>query len=274
MNQNTILNIGGFYILIRFSETEIPTLKALMIRFINSRYEGFIFLKKPPRIDYLIKFKDDQTLQVLIVPTGKRLYVNLYERTKSKELITYYHVSLSHFDLILTHVLQDLLAENNGFLFHTSAALINGNAYCFMGKSGAGKSTIVSLLSSYHIPLADDSGIIRKVGNSFIFYQMPLIDKNRTIKKSPEGYPVKRIYFLHKAKQNKIQKILNKGKLMHKISAQLYSKKEDIGKQIVLINEFTQKENFFYDIFFGQDEELLNRIVQDPKLPLSKLKTG
>jgi|SRR3989344_3339637 len=249
-----ILNIAGFHILIKFSEVEF-TRKIRMPEYIKWRYNDFLYSSKKTNIDFTIKFIHAQEMRSLFSSNKKRFFINLYDVKSGNVLITFYHISLFQFDVILTYILQKLLTRKEGFILHTSAVSIKGKAFCFMGRSGAGKSTVVNLLSDIYKPLSDDSGIIKKQGDNYYFYQMPLSDKNIEIKKSSNAVPLGRIYFLHKGNILKARKITNKEKIIKKISLQLYSEKDNIEKQIVSLGELINSQDTFFDLTFSRDKK-------------------
>ena len=93
--------------------------------------------------------------------------MNIAEYLPHNTLTSYYHISISQFQFILRNVIQILLTENNGFILHASACVIDGKASLFTGFSGAGKSTVIKLLKTKYPALADDTVIIQKKGETF-----------------------------------------------------------------------------------------------------------
>lgn len=76
-----------------------------------------------------------------------------------------------------------LLADNKGFILRSSAANFNEKAYLFLGKSGAGKFTIMKLLNGKYSALADDDVIVKKESYNYYLYQSPFLEKEWWIKK-------------------------------------------------------------------------------------------
>lgn len=258
-----VLKIGGFYILIKFTKIELENIRGRFIHYLIKRYQGFILSKKPKKIDYKVTFIYTRRTRSLTSLTGKHVFVSLFDKISKYSLITFYHISFLQFDILLTHILQELLAENKGFIIHASAVLKGRKIGLFLGKSGAGKSTAVQLLSKAYEPIADDSGIIKQEKGEYMFYQMPLVDKNRQIIKQPKGFPLGWVYFLHKSKFYGIDPLENKEKIIQKLSAQLYSEKEDVKKQIIFLSDFVNKYPNFFKLTFGKDSKRMIELLRN-----------
>jgi len=103
-------------------------------------------------------------------------------------------------------LLMYALAEREGALVHASAVEINGKAYMFPGKSGAGKSTISRLFADRGRELLSDDRIVtRKIDDSFYAFGTPWpgdagIAVNRKL-------PLAGIFFILKGDENRIEKI-------------------------------------------------------------------
>ena len=63
-------------------------------------------------------------------------------------------------DSLLRILLSVVLLEKRGFLLHAATVVRNGKAYVFMGRSGAGKSTVASLAPAGTV-LTDEISLIR-----------------------------------------------------------------------------------------------------------------
>lgn len=66
-----------------------------------------------------------------------------------------------------------LLAREGGFLVHAASAIVNGRAYLFAGKSGAGKTTISRLAPPNASLLTDEISYVRRSGDSYTAYGTP-----------------------------------------------------------------------------------------------------
>ncbi len=91
-------------------------------------------------------------------------------------------------------LLARLLADRQGCYLHCGAVIMKGQGFMFAGHSGAGKSTIMTLLKDRAEILCDDRNIVRKVdGQHRVFGtwshgDIPLV--------SPNSAPLRAIFFL------------------------------------------------------------------------------
>ncbi|WP_419663348.1 uncharacterized protein Dvar_37070 [Desulfosarcina variabilis str. Montpellier] len=67
-------------------------------------------------------------------------------------------------------LLARLMADRDGCMVHSSAVILNGKGYLFVGHSDAGKSTIAALLGNSGEILCDDRNIIRCLNGHFRLY--------------------------------------------------------------------------------------------------------
>lgn len=115
-------------------------------------------------------------------------------------------------DLIM---LSHALAERQGFYFHSSGLVLNGHGLLFVGPSGAGKSTIVKLLGEYGNVLCDDRVIVRRWPDGFWVHgtwshgEIPRVSSGRA--------PLRAIFFLKKAKINRLVPMEDKREVLHSL---------------------------------------------------------
>jgi len=95
------------------------------------------------------------------------------------------------FSSVLSTVFPSLY---NGMILHSSCVTKQNNAYLFLGKSGAGKSTIAELAGEYgsYKIIADDLILIRNINNDFYAFSIP---QSRQRQAELKGARVKK-YFL------------------------------------------------------------------------------
>lgn len=93
---------------------------------------------------------------------------------------------------IMTH-------ERNGIMLHASCIEENGYGYVFIGRSRAGKSTVVQLLNPKGV-LSDETAIIKRRGSSYVLFPNPWWNlHNYTIIPNPQrAVPLKAIFFIAK----------------------------------------------------------------------------
>jgi hypothetical protein len=103
-------------------------------------------------------------------------------------------------------LLMHYLARGRGVLVHACGVALDGRGLLFPGVSGAGKSTLAELWKSTSaLLLSDDRIIIRPGVPGFTMYGTPWHGDART--SSPEGAPLKKIFFLEQAHGNYAQEI-------------------------------------------------------------------
>ncbi len=99
------------------------------------------------------------------------------------------------------------LANANGLIFHSSAIMVDGNAYLFTAPSGTGKSTHARLwremLGERAVMINDDKPIIRYIDGEFYVYGTPWTGKHN-LGTNCRG-KLKAICNIYQAKENKIQ---------------------------------------------------------------------
>lgn len=102
------------------------------------------------------------------------------------------------------------LIDNNGFLLHASAVVVNGVAYCFSAPSGTGKSTHTSLwLKAFADKGAyiinDDKPAVKIVNGQPMVYGTPFSGKYDISVNI--GVPLKAICFIERSQTNSIQRV-------------------------------------------------------------------
>lgn len=145
------------------------------------------------------------------------------------------------------------LSQTGGFILHASACLFKNKALVFVGKSGAGKSTIKDLLSSSLKPLSDDVVFIKPKKNKYYLYQpFHQIMKDKKIKYTNKKFSLGKIFFLVKSnKRSKIIMIKNKEKIFRKISSEMWLPGESIKKNYwIKFYEFISNFRDFFEINF------------------------
>lgn len=109
---------------------------------------------------------------------------------------------------ILRCICEKILEEYNGFFLHCSCLMYDGKAIIFTAKSGTGKSTHARLwreIFGYKVTMInDDKPIVRYIDNNFIIYGTPWNGKH-SLSNNIKA-PIKAIYYLHQAKENKVVK--------------------------------------------------------------------
>lgn len=227
--------------------------------------KGFIVFEKPKAIDITIEFTDGAFEKVLISKTNKKAYFPIFKLSKSQKIITYYQISLNQFQTVLRQTILTLFKKKSGFIIHSSSIVKNGYGYLFLGKSGAGKSTIVDLLNQKYQAFSDDMTIIRNIKNKYYIFQTPFAEKGWWIKKNTHRYELRRVMILHKSKDFKIKKIFNKPIISEILLTQIDAKNITDKKTIREALTFAKKFPSFYDIYFDRDRNRLEKLIESSR---------
>ncbi len=228
-------------------------------------YKGFLYRKRPEKIDYTITFLRSEELFVSV--KGKQTHFRLYEQVGPKNIHTYYHISRIQFMLILRTIIEQLL-EKKGFVIHCSSCVIKDKAWIFTGEQGAGKSTIVSLLKEDFPTLADDRGYIRKEEGKWYFYQGFFLDRNGNFLKKSTKYQLAGICFLRRSSQCHMDHISSKGEVLELFLKQIWTQnKQTLKKKLPLIvNMSSQFRRFFLLSFSLSNKGLAETLIRHTPL--------
>ena len=99
-------------------------------------------------------------------------------------------------------LLARLLADRSGCYMHSDGVNMDGRGYLFVGHSGAGKSTIATILKDWCEILCDDRMIVRKWEDGYYIHgnwshgTLPIVSANSA--------PLEGIFFLEQADDNEI----------------------------------------------------------------------
>lgn len=248
------LQIAGFNIKIYFQKTEWNFARELLQYEIQTYCEGFITKQNRKKVDFQIDIEDKREPEMFLHKNKRQHLINFYETTDNKKITTFYQISIFEFLIILRDVLERLLNETDGFFLHASATNVKGKATFFVGKSGAGKSTIITLINENYPALADDSVIVKKESNLYYFYQTPLLEKNwRRLRKSSKRYIIKKVFFIRKAKFFNIKKVEDKNYILQKIHRQVHSEKKISRQNMKQVIHFVSEFNNFYLLYFKNE---------------------
>ncbi len=106
-------------------------------------------------------------------------------------------------------LLARLLADRNGCYLHSDGINMDDRGFLFVGHSGAGKSTIATMLQDKGEILCDDRMIIRKWPDGYCIHgnwshgTLPIVSANSA--------PLKAIFFLEQADENSI--VINESRM-------------------------------------------------------------
>lgn len=189
-----------------------------------------------------------------------------YKIASRRRVTTCYHISLYQFQFILKFILTRQ-SNFDGIVLHSSSVKFSNRVYIFLGQPGAGKSTTLSLLTekdSRFEALGDDSSIIKKEGNKFIFYQSPFIERAHYIKKSGKGLMLDKVFFLRKSPFFRVKKMTEKEVILEELANNIttYSK-ENLNKQMPKVFDFVRNFPNFYILYFAKDGKKLIKLISE-----------
>lgn len=259
------LNIAGFNIQINLRPTEFIYFQEIKKAELIKYWSNFLIKDKPKAIDFTINFVERKNIETIYQTKSKKSFINFYQIKTNNIINSYYQCGPIQFQIILKQVLLELLNQRQGMTVHCSAVRFKNKAYLFLGKPGAGKSTAMSLLSKKFSPLSDDSGIIKKEGNNYFFYQTPFLEKKSWVKKNNDKLYLGKIFFLRKKPYFKIEKIENKDYIIERMIKQLFSAKELGKKQMKTLLRFISQFDGFYFLSFAKDQNKLIKLIDCDK---------
>jgi len=102
--------------------------------------------------------------------------------------------------------LAALFAQHDVALAHAAAVKVNGEAWLFIGPSKHGKSTWSRLCQQHGYPVLDEDRVaLRAIDGHVWAFGTPWHPEPRLC--SPEGAPVRRVFFLQQAEPNTVRSI-------------------------------------------------------------------
>lgn len=104
-------------------------------------------------------------------------------------------------DSVLRVLLTRLLLPAPGFLLHAATVVQDGRAYVFMGRSGAGKSTVASLSPRGSV-LTDEISLLRRVDGAWYAHGTPFWGEFRAAGQN-RRVPLASVFALAQARSNR-----------------------------------------------------------------------
>lgn len=262
-----IVNIADFIININFSETDKLISRKRILNELSTYFRDFTIDEESSRkIDFIIDFVDSP-FQFRFKKSNSELesFAPFFKLVKNNKVITFYHLGIDLFDALLRYILTILLANNNGFILHASAAKKDRNIYLFIGTSETGKSTIINLTKNYFFPILDDSAIVRKKNKDFLLYQSPLIERNK-YPVTKDTMKINKVFILKKASYCKLDSFTDKEKIFQQLAINSSAlpidndlfKNNYSQKSIKTLPDFINKRNFYILSFTKNSNEVIN----------------
>lgn len=252
------LKVGDFIVQIRFFEPGIEMKREYskkMLQFIallEKYYTLVPFSDLNPHAViniFDLSLHNTAIIHKTVNKTASSVYVHLYSRNRMT-FGTSYTISHSQFRFILLKIFIELLAVNKCFLLHASSIKVNNEVHLFTGNSGAGKSTIVRLLTPEFTPFSDELILVKKLSSSYVAGQSFFREKNRFIMPDTNFYPIKSVYFIHQSEKTYLKSMTNKNTMVKKLAQQLRTDIHNGSIQFTEIAQFVDSFSSFYDLFF------------------------
>ena len=175
---------------------------------------------------------------------------------REKEIFT----DASKASLIYTAIYRKIctkILDFDAFVFHSSAVVLDGEAYLFTAISGTGKSTHTSLWLKHFGDRAfiinDDKPIVRFVDGQYRVYGTPWCGKDGINRNT--SAPIKAVCFLHRGKTNSIKPKSSEDALVPILNQAYRPLDEEYS-----IKFFNQLDRFmknvsFYDLYCNISDE-------------------
>lgn len=102
-------------------------------------------------------------------------------------------------------LLAPVLADHQACLLHSAGSILHGRGLAFVGRSGAGKSTMLKLIGSRGKILCDDRNVVRRWPEGFRIHgtwshgELPDV--------SSDSAPLHAVFFLEQATENRVERI-------------------------------------------------------------------
>lgn len=150
--------------------------------------------------------------------------------------------------LILNEICRAVLERYDGFLFHSSALMLDGEAYLFTAQSGTGKSTHTGLwrqlFGDRAVMINDDKPIIRKADGAFYVYGTPWMGKSNI--GSNVKAPIKAVYVLNRSERNSAVRVKPGDVFKQLLEATVVPKnKENMEKLLFLFDKLFSSVDLF-----------------------------
>jgi hypothetical protein len=156
-------------------------------------------------------------------------------------------------DSLLRILLSWILLRHAGFLLHAAKVVRNGRAYVFMGRSGAGKSTVAALSPAGSV-WTDEISLLRREKGEWRAYGTPFWGEFRAAG-SNSSAPVAGIFGLGQARENRVEALGPVGLLRNILPNVLFFSGDAAANQHLLeILGRAVKEIPGYNLAFRKDK--------------------
>ena len=164
---------------------------------------------------------------------------------------------LAEGSMILTEICRTVLRDHDGCFFHSSALMMDGEAYLFTALSGTGKSTHTALWRKHFgdrvTMINDDKPIVRRIDGKYWVCSTPWMGKSEI--GSNIDAPVKAVYVLQRAEKNSAVRVNVSTVFRQLFEATLVPREpENMQKLLALFDGLFSQAKLFL-LKCNQDEE-------------------
>lgn len=168
------------------------------------------------------------------------------------------------FDSFLRILYSMILVQEGGFLLHAASVVRDGHGYAFMGKSGAGKSTIAAHSPEQSV-LSDEISLIKKVEADYFLYSTPFWGEQE-IKGGNFYSPLQGIYQLKQSPQLLSRRLAPREALSRLMENILYFSREPFLTRQLFQNCFDFIQHMaVFELEFQKDTSFWNIIAPDKR---------
>lgn len=260
MEQSLTVNIAGFFIKLLFHENKGKNVRKMFVSHFKRTF--FPYLEPNELIKADVELEVVEREKILgkdrIEKNGK-IYAVLLERKNGKKTI-FYDMSTSQVQEIIRRLTFEGIYNKGGLIIHASSVLSEGKADLFIAPSGGGKTTILKKLSPILSPFTDDAVLLRKTGDKYRCYQIPFADQYTHHTEPLKNTPLGNIYFIHKAKENRIKQISVVDAVGRLLTRSI--REEKMVKNAL---SFCSQYSRFFDLYFSQElgNKQLLKLIKD-----------
>jgi hypothetical protein len=204
-----IFSIGNINTLVKFGSVTNKFYEEIAERykpFVGKSVSGHVkyYCQLVVDIDNKIKFRYNNALTL---DSRQDFFIEPF-RNFSKMHAVLRRENVYSFDSLLRVVYTLLLTDFDGFMLHSSGLIAEDRSYLFVGRSGAGKSTILRLLtkSTQVSPLSDELVIVRK-DSAYNAYSTPFWGELSPGNAANKSAKIDKTFFLVKSEIDKISRI-------------------------------------------------------------------
>lgn len=255
MSDQLTLCVFGLRIRVLFYNCENIFMQNRLINIIRTYFKHYVQRSVSNKsFDYTISVVEPDTIPY--IRQDNKGYLPYFEKMAKNEITTYYTDGYFQF----AHLLQVVLLKRltGAICVHCSSSLTRNGTFLFVGKSGAGKSTIVRLLKPIYSPLSDDSLILKKRSGLYTVEQNAFMEKGgRQNNYANKIFPVRGVFFIQKADYFQIKHVRDKSIILRNIASQTWSFDPITSSQLKFISDFVKDNTHFYNFYFKKTGEII-----------------